>query len=162
MGVCFDCLVTIDGVGGRGGLPGAGARGDEGGNATGQARGRTMTHAARHATAVIPSAARGLFAAPPRPLATLRVTGVRSDERRRPRAIYDLVVIGGGPAGLAAAAPGGACRRLDRPVRREPRRRRAQIYRGITSTPVTNRVDPGRGLAGRARRWPTRPRRAAR
>ncbi len=47
MGVCFDCLVTIDGVGSRQGCLGAGARGHEGRDATRQARGRTMTSVGR-------------------------------------------------------------------------------------------------------------------
>ena len=71
--------------------------------------------------------------------APVTTAGGQPNERRRPRSSYDLVVIGGGPAGLAAASlaarAGVATVLFD-----ENPGVGGQIYRGITSTPVTNRA----------------------
>ena len=59
--------------------------------------------------------------------------------RSRPRASYDLAVIGGGPAGLAAASLA-ARAGLATVLFDENPGVGGQIYRGITSTPVTDRA----------------------
>ena len=112
MGVCFDCLVTIDGVGSR----------------------QACLVPVREGMRSRPSSASA------RP----------GDDARHPicASSYDLVVIGGGPAGLAAAALA-ARAGLSTVLFDENPGVGGQIYRGITSTPVTRPHHPGRGLLGR-------------
>ena len=89
MGVCFDCLVVIDGRQNQQGVPRAGGR----------------RHGDRDAAGSTPSAHEGT-----------RVS-------RR----YDLVVVGAGPAGLAAAAHGVAVRDEHPAARRAARGRRPDL-----------------------------------
>ena len=115
MGVCFDCLVTIDGVGNRQGCLVPVREGMEVETQQRQAGGRHDDAARRAATDLRP----------------------RRHRRRAGRSCRGALAA---RAGLA-----------DRAVRREPGVG-GQIYRAITSTPVTRPRDPGRGLLGAARR----------
>ena len=64
---------------------------------------------------------------------------------------YELVVIGGGPAGLAAATLAAAAG-VQTVLFDENPGVGGQIYRGITTTPVAQPRDPGRRTIGPARR----------
>ena len=141
------------------GLPGAGARGHDGGDADRQARGGTMTHAfctrsrAREGPLLRLMSARDARGA--------RMTKAKPMNAADLASSYDLVVIGGGPAGLAAASLAARAGVSDRAVRRESRRRRPDLSRHHLHAGHATARSWARTI-GPARRSPTRPRRAAR
>jgi thioredoxin reductase len=113
IGVCFDCLVTING---RPSVRACLARARAGDDVrTGRDAGRGTTPSGVREGAVAPSpAASGQLAGPPlqvsaaKPLHQTRPNGEsgaqRSERVRAKPANFDVAVVGGGPAGLAAAA----------------------------------------------------------
>ena len=125
MGVCFDCLVTIDGVGNRQACLVPVREG---------MRSRRRSASARRDDDSCVDA---------------RVSSARATTRPAPiscdpmnaadLASYDLVVIGGGPAGLAAAALA-ARAGVSTVLFDENPGVGGQIYRAITTTPVSDRA----------------------
>ena len=152
MGVCFDCLVTIDGVGSRQALPGAGARRHGGRDPAGQARGRAMTttSATSHRPTTSSSSAAGRPGSPRRrwprapacrPCCSTRIpaSAARSIAPSPPRR---------SPTARSWARTTGPARRL----RAEAKASGAPIVNGATVWSLDpDRLEIGVSIAGQAR-----------